>query len=394
MGLFSGIKKNVLLFGIVSFLTDVSSEMIFPLLPLFLTTFLGAGTAIVGLIEGVADSLSSLLDIFVGYVSDKEGSRKKFVIGGYGLSSLSKIGIALATSWPFILIWRGVERLGKSLRTSPRDAIIAASSTKETRGKAFGLHRAMDTTGAVVGPLIAYIILSFLGSGEGAYRAVFYTAVIPAFLAVFVIWFFIREPKKSGKAAPKNKHKQGFWSSLRSLSSNFRMFILISCVFSLSYFSFALLIIRASDIGVSSQDILLIYTLYNVIYALSSMPIGQLSDRIGRKLVIGGGFILYAFILAGFAVVTSLWQIALLFALYGVFVAADDSVNKAFISDMTDEKERGMALGAYNTAVGAAYLPASILFGALWAATGAPAAFTAAAAIAAISGFALLYYVK
>jgi MFS family permease len=394
MGLFSGIKKNVIIFGAVSFLTDVSSEMISPLLPVFLTTFLGAGTAAVGLIEGVADSLSSLLDIFVGYASDTQGSRKKFVIGGYGLSSLSKIGIALATSWPFILIFRGVERIGKSLRTSPRDAIIAASSTQESRGKAFGLHRAMDTAGAVVGPIIAYLLLSILGSSETAYRAVFYAAVIPAFLAVFVIWFFVREPKQSERTVSSNAKKPSFWRSLRSLSPNFRAFVAVSCLFSLSYFSFALLIVRASEIGISAQQILLAYLLFNIIYALSSIPVGQLSDRIGRKVVIGGAFILYALILAGFAAATSLWQIALLFALYGIFVAADDSVNKAFISDIMREKERGMALGAYNTAVGAAYLPASVIFGALWAATGATVAFTAAATVAALSGFAFFYYVK
>ena len=394
MGLFSGIKKNVIIFGAVSFLTDVSSEMISPLLPVFLTTFLGAGTAAVGLIEGVADSLSSLLDIFVGYASDTQGSRKKFVIGGYGLSSLSKIGIALATSWPFILIFRGVERIGKSLRTSPRDAILAASSTQESRGKAFGLHRAMDTAGAVVGPIIAYLLLSILGSSETAYRTVFYAAVIPAFLAVFVIWFFVREPKQSERTVSSNAKKPSFWLSLRSLSPNFRAFVAVSCLFSLSYFSFALLIIRASEIGISAQQILLTYLLFNIIYALSSIPVGQLSDRIGRKVVIGGAFILYALILAGFAAATSLWQIALLFALYGIFVAADDSVNKAFISDIMREKERGMALGAYNTAVGAAYLPASVIFGALWAATGATVAFTAAATVAALSGFAFFYYVK
>ena len=235
MGFFDGIKNNVLILGAVSFFTDVSSEMIFPILPVFLTSILGVGTGIVGLIEGIADSASSLLDIFVGYWSDSAGKRKRFVIYGYGLSSVSKLGIALASSWPMMLVFRGVERIGKSVRTSPRDAIIAASSDEKTRGKAFGLHRAMDTLGAVAGPVIAYFILAALGSGEGAYRTVFYAALIPAFIAVAIIWFFVREPKAkplpAAQEAKEKAKKIGFWQKLRMLSSDYRRFVGISCLF-------------------------------------------------------------------------------------------------------------------------------------------------------------------
>ncbi|VVB99617.1 Multidrug resistance protein MdtG [uncultured archaeon] len=397
MGLFTGIKQNVIILGIVSFLTDVSSEMIFPILPVFLTTILGIGKEAIGFIEGVADSASSLLDILVGYWSDK-GHRKKFVIAGYGLSSFSKLGIALASTWPFFLVFRGVERIGKSIRTSPRDAIIAASSGKETRGKAFGLHRAMDTLGAVLGPAIAYVILAWLGSTESGYHAVFYAALIPAFLAVAVIWFFVREPK--AKQLPpaltaKEKVKQiGFWQKLKLLTGDYKRFLLVSCLFSLAYFSYALLIVRASEIGISAENILLIYILYNIVYMVFSVPIGQLSDRIGRKPIIVTSFFLYALIVAGFIFASNFWQVAALFAIYGIFVTTDESVNKAYISDMVKEKERGIALGAYNTAVGAVYLPASAIFGALWAGFGAPVAFGAAALVAAISGVAMLVYAK
>ena len=261
MGLFDGVKKNVIILGVVSFLTDVSSEMIFPILPVFLTSILGVGTEAIGLIEGVADSASSLLDIFIGYWSDSTGKRKQFVIYGYGLSSVSKLGIALASSWPAMLVFRGVERVGKSIRTSPRDAIIAASSDKKTRGKAFGLHRAMDTMGAVAGPAIAYVILATLGSSESAYRTVFYSALIPAFLAVAVIWLFVREPKEDAtvkKEAAKKEKRLGFWQKLKLLSANYRRFVGISCLFSLAYFSFALLIVRANEIGIAAQNILLV----------------------------------------------------------------------------------------------------------------------------------------
>jgi MFS family permease len=387
-----GISRQVYALGIVSFFADVSSEMIFPILPLFLTTFLGAGKEAIGLIEGVADSSASLLEIFIGYWSDKAGSRKRFVLGGYGLSALLKVGIAAATSWPQVLVFRGLERVGKSIRTSPRDAIIAATTPKEARGKAFGLHRAMDTTGAIVGPLVAYAILAMLGSTEAAYRSVFYLALIPAAITVAIILLFVREPKQEEK--PQAAKRKGFWESLKGLGRDYKRFVLVSCLFSLSYFSFALLIVRAAEIGIRAEDIILMYAFYNIVYALVSIPGGALSDLVGRKPVIAASFALYALVLAGFAFATSFWQLALLFAVYAVFVALDESVNKAYVADMVKDDQRAMALGAYNTAVGAAYLPASVAVGALWAVFGAPLAFGAAAVIAVVSAAALLLYCK
>ncbi|VVB57669.1 Multidrug resistance protein MdtG [uncultured archaeon] len=381
----SRFPPTVLLLGAVSFFTDVSSEMIFPLLPVFLTTFLGASAAAVGLIEGVADSAASLLDIVIGYAADRRGSYKKFVAWGYGLSSFVKLGIALAATWPQVLLLRGVERIGKSIRSSPRDAIIARSSTPSNRGTAFGLHRAMDTLGAITGPAVAYVILSLMGSGESAYRTVFGIAVLPAFVAVLIIVLFLREPKReTGKKSQpaSGRKKLPFFAALRSLDSNYRRFLLISALFSLSYFSFALLIVRAVELGISAPDILLLYLLYNLIYALVSVPIGALSDRIGRRVVIAASFALYGLICLGFALVSAWWQVALLFALYGVFVSADESVNKAYVSDLVGEERRATALGAYNTGMGAVYLPANALFGAAWAALGAGVAFGGAALIA------------
>jgi len=323
MAILSGIKKNVLVLGAASFFTDVSSEMIFPLLPVFLTAVLGAGKEAIGLIEGLADSASSLLDIFVGYWSDAGRNRKRFVVAGYGLSSLSKFGIAFASSWPAILVFRSVERVGKSVRTAPRDALIAASSGRGSRGKAFGIHRAMDTMGAIVGPALAFVILGAFADSSDGYRAVFQLALIPAFVAVALIWLFVREPKLSAEKEKKKPLRPDFWQSLRTLSPDYRRFLGISCLFSLSYFSFAFLIVRANELGISAQDILLIYILYNVAYMAASIPAGGLSDRIGRKRIIAASFLLYALVLAGFAFAANLWQIALLFAIYGVFVAAD-----------------------------------------------------------------------
>ena len=387
MDLLKGITKNVIILGFVSFLTDVSSEMIFPVLPLFLSIVLGAGKEAIGLIEGVADSIASLLDIVFGYWSDRLGKRKEFAIAGYGFSSVLKAGLVFVNSWPQVLIIRGLERVGKSIRTSPRDAIIAASTEENARGKAFGFHRMMDTSGAILGPIIAYFVLSALGNTEAGFRTIFTAAIVPAFLAVAALALFVRAPKNK---EPERKARPGFWRSLSMLDGKYKRYLAVSCLFSLAYFSFALLIVRANDVGITPETVLLVYALYNVVYALSSVPVGMLSDRMPRHFVIAGSFLLYGAICVGFIFAGSLWQVAALFALYGVFVAADDSVNKAYISDMTKDSVRGTALGAYNTAVGAVYLPANALFGLLWAALGAGAAFGAAAAVAVAAGILML----
>ncbi len=400
MGLMDGITKNVFILGVVSFLTDVSSEMIFPILPLFLTTVLHVGTEIVGLIEGVADSIASLTDIVFGYWSDRLGKRKEFAVAGYGLSTMLKGALPLVNAWPQVLVIRGAERLGKSLRTPPRDAIIAASTDEKNRGKAFGFHRGMDTLGAICGPLMAWGVFTLMGETEPAFRTIFLIALVPAFLAVVTLAVFVRDPLRDAREASKKKgpsaipqkpaERPRFWDSLRMLSPQYRRYLAVSCFFSLAYFSFALLIVRANDIGISAENVLLAYTLYNVVYVLASVPMGALSDRVGRRPVISFSFVLFGLICAGFIIAGDLWQIILLFALYGVFVSIDESVNKAYISDMTEDKYRGTALGAYSSACGAVYLPANALFGAMWAVLGAPIAFGSAAAVAILAGFAML----
>ena len=385
-----GVGSNIVALGVVSFFTDVSSEMIFPLLPIFLTSVLGAGKELVGLIEGIADSISSIFDILVGYFSDKFERRKDFVVAGYGLSSIVKIGFVLSTSWWHVLIMRGLERVGKGLRTAPRDSIIAASVNEKTRGRAFGLHRAMDSAGATVGPILAYFILKLFGETNSAYYDVFKASLIPAFIAVAVLILFVREPRKPAEI----KRKHPFWNSLKKTSDGYKKFLAVSVFFSIAYFSFAFFIVRATDIGVKPEDVLLMYILYNIMYMLFSVPVGTLSDRIGRKPVIAGAFALYGLVCLGFAFASLWWHAALLFAVYGVFVATDDSVNKAYISDLEPDRIRGMALGAYNTATAAAYLPASILVGILWSTQGPVVGFGVAAVIAVVSAAAMLAFSK
>ncbi|MCX6777142.1 MAG: MFS transporter [Candidatus Micrarchaeota archaeon] len=385
-----GVGRNIVALGVVSFFTDVSSEMIFPILPIFLTSVLGASKEVVGLIEGIADSISSIFDILVGYFSDKFRRRKDFVTAGYGLSSLVKVGFALSTQWWHVLIMRGLERVGKGLRTAPRDSIIAASVNEKTRGRAFGLHRAMDTAGAVVGPILTYLILRWMGEGGSAYYSIFYAAIIPAFIAVAILMLFVREPRKPAEI----KRKHPFWDSLRQTSQKYRKFLAVSVFFSIAYFSFAFFIVRAADIGVKPEDVLLMYILYNITYMLFAVPIGSLSDKIGRKPVIAGAFALYGLVCLGFAFAGTWWHAAILFAVYGIFVATDESVNKAYISDLEPDRRRGMALGAYNTATAAAYLPASLLVGILWSTQGPVAGFGVAAVISLIAAAAMLLCCK
>lgn len=361
------IGLEVYVLGAVSFLTDVSSEMIFPLIPVFVTTILGAGKEVLGLIEGIADSIASWFEIFSGYISDRTGKRKQLVILGYSISSFVKLGIALSTQWWHVLIMRATERVGKGIRTAPRDVIIAASTSPSARGKAFGIHRMMDTLGAIIGPGLALFILGMLGSGESAYRGVFLAALVPAFLAVLLIFFFVREPKQT--IPPKKKVQ--FWDALRQLEKEYNTYLKISLFFSLAYFSFAFFIVRANELGITTENILFLYMFYNVVYALASVPGGMLSDKIGRKPIIAAAFVLYGFICVGFALAGDFISLLFLFGLYGIFVALDETVNKSYIIDISPEEKRGVALGAYNTAIGAAYLPASIMAGALWAAYGA-----------------------
>jgi len=380
------IGLNVYILGAVSFFTDVSSEMIFPLIPIFVTTILGAGKEALGLIEGLADSIASLLEIFSGYISDKTGKRKQLVVLGYGISSFVKLGIALSTQWWHVLIMRAAERVGKGIRTSPRDAIIASSASANARGKAYGIHRMMDTLGAIVGPAVAFLLLGIYGQSESGYRTVFLAALVPAFIAVLLIALFVREPKK----APPPTSKVPFWEALKQLGGEYKTYLKISLFFSLAYFSFAFFIIRANELGISTENILLLYLIYNIVYAAAAVPGGMLSDKIGRKPMIAGAFALYGIVCIGFAMAGDFFALALLFALYGIFVAVDESVNKAYIVDMTKEEKRGLALGAYNTAIGAAYLPASIIAGMLWATYGAFVPLALASIISVIAAVALI----
>ena len=383
--MFKGITGNVLILGLVSLLTDISSEMIYPLLPLFLTTVLGGGPAFLGVIEGIAESTASILKLVSGIMSDRVRARKRFVLWGYGISALARPLIALATSPLAVLFIRFADRVGKGIRTSPRDALIAESIDPEVRGKAFGFHRSMDHAGALIGPLIATLLLTWFVTDI---RTVFLISAIPGGLAVLLILLKVRESAPSGKS----KGDSDFLTKLPS--GRLRTYLLILLIFTLGNSSDAFLLLRAGQLGVTPARIPLLWTFFHLVKMVSTMPFGALSDRIGRRGVIVTGWGVYALAYLGFAFATTEMHIWLLFAFYGLFYGLTEGVEKAMLADIAEPGERGGAFGWYNCATGIGALPASMIFGFIWQRFNPLAAFGFGAVLATIAAAALLFMVK
>jgi len=350
------ISANILLLGIVSFLNDLSSEMIMPILPMFITALGGAGL-IVGLIGGLRDSISSVLKVFAGYWSDKSGKRKIFVSSGYLISALFKISLAFSKIWQHILVFASLERIGKGLRTAPRDAIIADSLPKE-RGKGFGIHRAMDTSGAITGSIVVFLLFWFFGFN---FKSIILIAAILAFLSLIPLYFVKERKRKLQNINLK--------ISLKNLPQSLKLFILISGIFALANFSYMFFILRAQEFFVGKLSIgipILLYILFNIFYAVFAIPFGRLSDKIGRKKVIVFGYLLFSLTSLGFAFFNSLIAFIVLFALYGMVYAIVDGNQRAYVSDLSSEKLRATALGTFHTTIGLTALPASLIAGFLW----------------------------
>jgi len=383
--MFKGITGNVLILGLVSLLTDISSEMIYPLLPLFLTTVLGGGPAFLGVIEGIAESTASILKLVSGIMSDRVRARKRFVLWGYGISALARPLIALATSPLAVLFIRFADRVGKGIRTSPRDALIAESIDPEVRGKAFGFHRSMDHAGALIGPLIATLLLTWFVTDI---RTVFLLSAIPGGLAVILILLKVRESSPSGKS----KGDSDFLTKLPR--GRLRTYLLILLIFTLGNSSDAFLLLRAGQLGVTPARIPLLWTFFHLVKMVSTMPFGALSDRIGRRGVIVTGWGVYALAYIGFAFATTEMHIWLLFAFYGLFYGLTEGVEKAMLADIAEPGERGGAFGWYNCATGIGALPASMIFGFIWQRFNPLAAFGFGAVLATIAAAALLFMAK
>jgi MFS family permease len=366
-----GLNPNVFFLGIVSLLNDISSEMIFTLVPLFLYNVLRVPTVIIGLIGGLSEGIDAVSRIFSGWLSDKVGTRKPLAVLGYSIATVAKPFMYLATNWGMVLAIRFSDRIGKGIRTSPRDALVADSVSAGERGKGFGLHRAMDTSGATLGLAIAAIIIYRVQGGGlqlslGSYQWLVLVGVIPAVLALLVLLIFVKEQGRkppSGTSAYNglmaNKPAAGF-------DTRFKVFLAIVAVFTLGNSRDFFVILRAQNLEAPLIQVTLMLVLLNVAYAVTSLPVGMLSDRLGRRWVITLGWFIYALVYLGFAMATELWQVWLLFAGYGIYYGITEGVARAFVADLVTEGRRGTAYGLYHGIVGLTLLLASLLAGWLW----------------------------
>ena len=370
-------SRNVFAAGFVSFFMDACSEMVYPLVPLFLANMLGVNKSLIGLIEGIAEATASLLKVFSGVLSDKIGQRKGLMGIGYTISVCSRPLIAMASAWQHVLTARFIDRLGKGIRTAPRDAIIAESSDSSVMSRSFSFHRSMDTLGAVIGPALAFFLLNLF---NGDFRKVFWASIIPGICAILLIIFVIEE---KGKTAPESHEPLKLTS--RHFDWKFRFFILITILFNLGNSSDFFLILRSQQLGIATVTIPVVYLTFNLIYSLSAIPAGLAADRFGKKRIVFLGFILFAVIYYGFAIANSARAAWLLFSLYGVFMGLTEGVQKAFLTTIIPPDFKATAFGIYNTATGLALFPASLAAGWLWDHFSPAAAFYYGAVTASLS---------
>lgn len=374
---------NVIVLGLVSMFNDISTEMVYPLLPIFLTGTLGASPAVMGLIEGIAESIASLLKVFFGYIGDKTRRRKGLAIWGYAASTIGKLFLYAARAWGWVFAGRVVDRFGKGVRTAPRDALIADSASDAGRGAAFGLHRALDSLGAVLGALLAYWLLVHY---QGKLTIVFLISIIPAVIGVILL-FAVKEPPIPASYKAPVRLRQA-WSTL---DRRLKMFLLVTLVFAIGNSSNQFLILRANNLGISTTNVMLIYVAYNLIYSLASYPAGRLSDRVGRPLLLTVGYLISGAVYLGFARANSVAGVWGLFLIYGLYIAITDGIEKAFLVDLAAPEMRGTVIGLHAALAGIALLPASTVAGVLWTRLGASAPFYYGAFTSTLAAALLVY---
>ncbi|HZD41459.1 MAG TPA: MFS transporter [Terriglobales bacterium] len=388
-----GLDRNVKVLGVVTLLNDLSSEVTVRTLPLFLANVLGVGTAIIGFIEGVAESTATLLKIFSGYLSDRHGKKKPLTLWGYGLSGFTKPLLYFANTWGLVLAVRFFDRVGKGVRSGPRDALIAEVTPPEQRGRAFGFNKAMDKLGAVIGLLLAAWILSMMQSDDGSltragYQALVLLAAIPGVAAVLIVAAGVREP---GSPSPNPVKPVGIdFLGWKSLDRRFRLFLTVVVLFTLGNSSDAFLMLRAQTVGFSTTEIFLLIAGFSLVVSASSLPGGILSDYLGRRALIICGWVIYALIYFGFGLATAAWHVGALYLLYGLYYGAFQGAANALVADLVPSDRRGTAYGLFNAAAGIAAFPASLIAGLLWQWISPAAPFFFGSALALLSAFMLL----
>jgi MFS family permease len=353
-----GLHPDIFKLGWVSFLTDFSSEMIFSVFAIFFTTVAGASAALLGLIEGMADLSSSSLNYLAGWLSDRGGKRKVFVMAGYGFSTLAKTILLISSSIVGLSLFRVLERLGQGFRGPARDAWLSTIAPQETRGYAFGVHKAMDKAGAVLGPLVSYALLSWLGESTQTYHVLFWVACVPAVLSIAVLAYVKDQPGES-------RDRESIAQNWHLLDAGFKRFLIPAGIFALAYFSLGFVLLKAHAVGFSTTQVVLLYALFNATCVLAAPLAGMLGDRLGRSHIVLLGYAVYGGICLALVFASSRWEIVVVFAFYGVFYAIEDSQTRAMIADLEQDR-RATAMGVYNGVTGMLYLPASLIAGALW----------------------------
>ena len=356
--------SNIILLGLVSLFTDISTQMVYPILPLYLSAVMGAGPAIIGIIEGIAESLASIVKLFSGIAADRYGHKKRLAILGYASSTINKIIILFATTWTGVLIARIIDRFGKGIRVAPRDAIIAEAAEKSKLGKAYGLHKGLDLLGTAIGILLAWFIFT---SGDNQYKRIFLYSLIPALLGL-VFLFFIKDKKKESA----NKKITFNW---KILDVKLKVFLVFIFIFTLGNSSNAFILLRAYNAGFSPQNAILLYFLFNMTASLLSYPAGILSDKFGRKKILCAGYLLYGVAYLGIGILSSAGAFIALFAIYGFYTALTTGVERALIVDIAPEEHKAGALGLHAAITGIGLLPASVIAGVLWQWLGPSAPF-------------------
>jgi MFS family permease len=383
MKFLKSVPRTVFWLGLVSLFNDLAKEMIYPVVPLFLAQVLGAGPVAVGWVEGVAESTSSLIKVFSGIRADRVKKRKPFLVVGFAMSTLLRPLVGLAQTWPIVLFLRFADRMGKGVRSAPQDALIADVTTTANRGASYGFHSAMDDAGQLFGPIVAGI-LGFLGI---AYRNIILLSLIPGILAWSAVW----KVKEKPAAKPAEAKRLTLLHDWKSLGGNFKFLLGALLLFTLGNSSDAFLILRLSQVGVPSAWVFLLWGLHGGVRMVSSLYAGPLSDRLGRKPLIISGWIYYALIYFGFALVSQKEGLVFLFLAYGVFYGVCEPSEKAFVADLAPKALRGTAFGYYNLVAGLFALPASLLFGWIGQTGGYPLAFGVGAALAALASLLLAF---
>jgi MFS family permease len=378
--------RNIVFLGLVSFFTDLSTEMVYPLIPLYLTSAFGATPAVIGVIEGLAESLAGLSRVFSGYLSDKFQKKRALAFAGYAAGLFYKLALLVAGSWVGVLWARVIDRFGKGVRTAPRDVLVSESADAGSMGKAFGLHKALDMAGTALGILITYFLLRVGASG---YQSIFLWSLIPAVLGL-CLFVFIKEKK----APRRQAERPPLWRSLRSLDGRLKLYLAVVGLFTLGNSSNSFLLLKAKAIGFDDVSVVLLYFVYSLTASLLSVPFGRLSDKLGRKKLLVSGYLLFAGCYLGFALVRGQASLTAVFVLYGAYTAMITGVERAFVAEIAPPEFKGTLLGLHSTVTGVALLPASVIAGALWSAFGIAVPFLFGAALSLTAALTLAFFLR